>query len=396
MKILYIWDADYPWDIRVEKICMTLLEHGHEVHIAARNLKRQQMNEIVGGLYIHRLRPWKYKKINYMASFPAFFSPVWKVFLERIIKTNGIELIIVRDLPMAIAGIRRGKKYRIPVIFDMAEDYVSLIRGIWRGSKFKGLNILVRNPYLAKLVESYTFKHINHTLVVVEEAVDVVKSGGGNIEKVTIVANTPDLSAIANTQKDNDNKVLLDNRRYTAIYTGGIQLGRGMQIVFDAIPDIIKVIPDFLFVVIGDGYATEQLKILIEKMKLQENVQWVGWVNHENIFEYIRQSDIGVIPHYTSDHVNTTIPNKIFDYMACGLPVLASDAKPMKRIIEKMNCGLLFESGNAKDFTEKVIQMYQSDVDYGGNGRRAVENEYNWSIDEARLLDTINVYGMSI
>lgn len=99
---------------------------------------------------------------------------------------------------------------------------------------------------------------------------------------------------------------------------------------------------------------------------------WLGWVDHSEIFGYVKQSDIGVMPRYTSDHVNTTIPSKIFDYMACGLPVIASDAGPMKRII-KNNCGVTFESGNAADFAKRTIKVYQFDNGCGGNGRKAVE-----------------------
>ena len=45
MNILYIWDADYPWDVRVEKICEALNNNGHEVHIASRNLKKLPVNQ---------------------------------------------------------------------------------------------------------------------------------------------------------------------------------------------------------------------------------------------------------------------------------------------------------------------------------------------------------------
>ena len=127
MNILYIWDADYPWDIRVEKICNSLKNNGHEVHIAARNLKRLAEYEDLKGLHIHRLKTWKNEKLNYAFSFPAFFSPIWKRFLDSIIRKSRIDLVIVRDLPMAIAGIWSGRRNKIPVILDMAEDYVSII-----------------------------------------------------------------------------------------------------------------------------------------------------------------------------------------------------------------------------------------------------------------------------
>jgi glycosyltransferase involved in cell wall biosynthesis len=389
MNILYIWDADYPWDVRVEKICKTLTQYGHIIHIAARNLKKLPEYESDNGLWIHRLKAWKDDRINYVLSFPAFFSPVWKCFLDRIINDNTIDLIIVRDLPMAIAGIWAGRRQGIPVIFDMAEDYVSMLWDIWRVRKFQGFNLLVRNPYLAKYVERYAFRKSDHILVVVDEAKEVVIRGGGNPDKVTVVGNTPLIESFTSSTGETNDMLEMIRGRYSVIYTGGIQMGRGIQVVFDAIPEIIKVIPDFLFVIVGDGYATSQLKEMMYSKNIQDYVLWVGWVDHHKIFSYIRASRIGIIPHLTSDHVNTTIPNKIFDYMGLGLPVISSDAVPMKRILENERCGITFRSGDSIDLTRAIIELHDKRNLLGNNGKASVLNRYNWEIDKANLLRVI-------
>ena len=170
MNILYVWDADYPWDVRAEKICGTLLENGFAVHLAARNLKRSPEHQVIDGLEVHRLKARGGRRTNYALSFPAFFNPVWRRFLDRIIREQGIDLVIVRDLPMAITAIRAGQRHRIPVVFDMAEDYVAMVRDIWRARKFRGFNLVVRNPYFARLVEKYSLKKADHVLVVVDES----------------------------------------------------------------------------------------------------------------------------------------------------------------------------------------------------------------------------------
>lgn len=393
MKILYIWDSDYPWDVRVEKICKSLVNNGYEVHIAARNLKKLPEYEYKDGLHIHRLKKFSNDKINYALTFPVFFSPVWKCFIDGIIRKFKIELIIVRDLPLAIAGIWAGKRHKIPVIFDMAEDYVAMIKDIWRVRKFRGVNLVVRNPYLAKLVERYALSRFDHVLVVIDEAVDVVLNGGCSSEKVTVVGNTPPLSVFKNNNPAILDDIELINKRYSAIYTGGIHMGRGIQVVIDAIPYIVKEIPDFLFVVIGRGYADEQLKKLVEANKVQKYVHWIGWVDHKKIADYIRVSKIGLIPHLVSDHVNTTIPNKIFDYMGLGLPVIASDAVPLKRILIEEQCGATFKSGDVEDFCLAVFTVYNSLNDYGKNGIKAVKTKYNWAEDEKRLLKVVAEFG---
>ncbi len=392
MRILYIWDADYPWDIRVEKICKALMKNGHDVHIAARNLKKLPEYENIEGLHIHRLKAWQNDTFNYLLSFPAFFSPIWRRFLDNIIRSNRIELIIVRDLPMAVAGIWAGERHKISIIFDMAEDYVAMIWDIWRKRKFSGLNLLVRNPYLARYVERYVFKNSDHILVVIDEAMDTVIKGGGSQKKITIVGNTSPLNCFKKYDIQMNENLQLIEKRFSVIYTGGIQMGRGIQIALEAIPEVIKKIPDFLFVIIGNGYATEQLKKIIEDRRLQDHVLWIGWVDHKKIFDYIRVSKIGLIPHFVTNHVNTTIPNKLFDYMGCGLPVISSDALPIKRILDEEKCGLTFKSGDANALSRAILKIYNTDFDYGKSGIEAVKRKYNWEEDEKRLIQAIRLF----
>jgi glycosyltransferase involved in cell wall biosynthesis len=389
MKILYIWDADYPWDIRVEKICKSLFKNGHDIHIASRNLKKLTEYEYKDGLHIHRLKKFRNDTINYALSFPAFFSPIWKHFINGIIKGDKVDLIIVRDLPMAIAGIWAGKRHKIPIIFDMAEDYVALINDIWKARKFKGFNLIVRNPYLAKLVEKYSINNFDHILVVIDEAKDLVLKRGGNNERITIVGNTPSIASFNKPEIAINETIQRIESHFSVIYTGGIQMGRGLQVVFEAIPEIIKEIPDFLFVIVGDGYAKKHLMELTKTKRLEDYVLWVGWVKHDRIYDYIKVSKAGLIPHFVSDHDNTTVPNKLFDFMGCGIPVIASDSIPMKRILEEEHCGLTFKSNNASDLIRIIIELYISENTYGKNGMNAVRMKYNWDEDEKRLINVI-------
>lgn len=396
MNIIYIWDADYPWDVRVEKICRSLVTAGHEVHIVSRNLKRNPIYTEEKGLHIHRIKNWKNDKMNYFMSFPAFFNPFWKQFIDSVIQQHSIHIIIVRDLPMAVAGVRAGKRHGLPVVFDMAEDYVALLKGIWNHSKFKGVNLLVRNPYIAKLVERYVFKNVDHTLVVVEEAKNLVLAAGVTSDRISTVSNTPELSKIEVSCHNNNitGEIGLRIRKsYSAIYTGGIQKGRGIQTVIDAIPLIVQKIPNFLFVVVGDGYATTYFKNLAREKNINEHILWVGYIEHQELYTYITDCKIGVIPHFASEHVNSTVPNKLFDYMALGLPVLVSDALPLARIVREEKCGLSYKSGDEVALQQSLIELYRSDESFGVNAMQSVQNKYNWQCDEAELLRAIDFFG---
>jgi len=393
MNVLYLWDADYPWDVRVEKICESLAAHGHVVHIAARNLARRPDYERLRDLHIHRLSPRGGNRLNYALSFPAFFNPFWTRLINRVIRDQCIDLVIVRDLPMSIAGIRAARRQGIPVVFDMAEDYVSMVWNVWRHRRIRPLNLLVRNPYLAKAVERYALPRVDHTLVVIEEALDVVRRGGGALERTTIVSNTPRLEELGHIPSLGGELITRMRQRFSIVYAGGIRLERGLMLVLEALERVVTEIPDVLFVAIGSGNALAQLEQATRNKGLQEHVVWLGWAEHGEMLGYIRAARVAIIPNVVSGHTNTTIPNKIFDYMALGVPVVASNAIPMKRIVDETGCGLTFQSGDPADLARALTSVRACSIDYGSNGARAVRDKYHWGVDEQRLLGVVERLG---
>ncbi len=92
-----------------------------------------------------------------------------------------------------------------------------------------------------------------------------------------------------------------------------------------------------------------------------------------------------------------SLPVKMFEYMAAGLPVVASDFPLWKSIIEENNCGICVDQTNPEEIREKILQLISSTdeklIEMGKNGRKAVEVKYNWQTQEEKL---INFYTNSI
>jgi glycosyltransferase involved in cell wall biosynthesis len=157
--------------------------------------------------------------------------------------------------------------------------------------------------------------------------------------------------------------------------------------VIEAMPRIIKEIPQVHLVIIGTGVRKSILERLVNKKRVGEYVTLKGWIEFRYVPQYLRVAKAGIIPHLSTEHTNTTIPNKIFDYMAHGLPVIASDVAPMKTIIEEEKCGVTFEANNLDDFVNAVVRVYHDrENNFGKNGKDAVYKRYNWKEDSAVLL----------
>src|SRR6185437_282224 len=171
LRVVYLWDADYPWDVRTEKICATLTSAGHDVHIVARNRARRALIERRPEGTVHRMRPWPLagRRLDVALGFPAFFNPRWTATLARALRSVPPDVLIARDLPLAPTAITIARRYGIPVVLDMAENYPAMMRMIFDEHVQKPVDYLVRNPAAVAAVERYAIRRVDRVMVVIEE-----------------------------------------------------------------------------------------------------------------------------------------------------------------------------------------------------------------------------------
>ena len=377
MKIGLIFHRDYPWDVRVEKVCKTLIRKGNEVHLISNNTNGKVNEEVLDGIHIHRLPNSRFKKLNKVILMPAFFNLYWLFYICHKTLTHRFDVLIVRDLPLVLPAWMAAKMFRLPVIYDMAENYPAMWK-IFRSN--------LKVPALAKILESIALKISDHVMVVVEESRERLLRKGMKSRKVSIVSNTPELD-LFEENICRYRKEVFENNKINLLYIGYLTKLRGLDTVINALPKIVKEESAIKLNIIGDGIHLAKLRALAEEMGVQEYVDFKGWIDFKYIPYIISKSDIGVIPHHSNEHTNTTIPNKIFDFMACGKPVIVSDAKPLKRIVEKIGCGVVFEAENSEDFASKLIYLIKENErgQMGLKGEKAVREIYNWDRDAEKL-----------
>jgi glycosyltransferase involved in cell wall biosynthesis len=388
---LFIWDSDYPWDIRVEKICDTLLTNRWDVHIVCRNESRHPPEDTYRGTKIHRigLPDWIPKWINSMITFPAFFNPLWLFRILRAIRRYQIQIVIVRDLPMALAAVAVSRLCGIPVVLDMAECYPELLRAVWKFEPVRVVNALVRNPFLADLVEQITLRSVDHTLVVVEEAQERLIRMGLDKGLITIVGNTPRHDRFIEAVASFPGSLNSQRGKLILMYVGFVNYSRGLDIVISALSRFVEHTEQVQLVLVGGGNAVESLRHLVRQLRLEDFVSFEGWVDNSIVPNYIASADVCLIPHRKCTHWNNTIPNKLFDYMAAGRSVLASDVTPMKRIMSQVQCGLFYKDDDSNDCYAHLLRLTDKSFreSLGERGKRAVVGNYNWDVDSPRLLE---------
>lgn len=399
MKALYIWDYEYPWDIRVEKTCETLIENGWEMHLVCRNSLRRPKEEKYEGIYLHRLPylPRSFGKLNNIFTFPAFFSPIWLWRINAVVKKHDLKLIIVRDLPLALAAIMIGKIRKIPVVLDMAECYPEMIRLIWQFEPFKISNIFVRNPLIVDFIERLTLRYIDHVFVMVEESKTRLIGKKFPSDKITIVSNTPILRKFQNVNPTYPGSFAQHKDKLKLIYVGILDFNRGLDTVIKSLKEYIKIDQNVVLLILGKGNCESHLRQLVKETGMEEYVIFEGWVDNKKVPDYISSSDVCLVPHHKCGHWDNTIPNKLFDYMASSKPVLISNVTPMQRIVQETNCGLVYTDYDSKSFVFQLLQLRDSEFrsSLGDNGHKSVNEYYNWDTDSRNMLESLDALSRS-
>lgn len=380
--------AEFPPSERIEKIGKTLSAAGHEIFLICNNDGRFALSEEqVGPVHVLRVRPTFHSvALNKVVKFPAPINPLWVAQIASAIRRFRLEVLQVVDVPLAEAVFWLGRIFRLPVVIDMWENYPEALRG-WAQHNWK--TKVFKNPDLARAIELHVTRRVDHIFTVVEEQKERLIRDGVDPARISVVTNGVDLDLFLQAPLRHDTPMDAAPHQYKLLYVGELTIERGLDDIIRAIKYVKDRVPDLCLYLAGTGSYEPFLRHLVEEENAAPYVRFLGWLPFAEIHSYVVKSDLCLVPHVYNDFINTTIPNKLFQYMALAKPVLVSHAKPLARIVRSCNCGFVFESRNPRDAADQIFDAYQARADqsFGARGRLCAEQDYTWDHASAPLLD---------
>ncbi len=382
MKIGVVVDNDLNNDNRVIREIKILKDHNHEVFVLCFGFGRQYVDP-VKGINITRISlPRKLKDtLFFFSNSIPLYELLWILRLKRFIADYQIDVLHVHDLYMsgpAHRGIKKSGR-RIPFVLDLHENYPYAVTTYnWT----KGLlRSTISRPLIWQKREKKLLKYARKIVVLSEEFRDVLTDRYKCLvpEDFCIFPNVPDLKQM------NRNKVKTPVFPFTGkipvlFYFGTVAERRG---VFDA----LEVFGDLL----GDGINLHLLIAgpvdkkdrtrffgLINSSNLKANVTYIPWINYSELPGYLEISDICLAPFLKNPQHESGVANKVYDYMYGSRPVIASDCRPQRNLIDKYNCGIVY--GERAEFRNAVIRLISDKnlrEQMGRNGYNAVVTDLN-------------------
>ncbi len=379
-KILYIWKGPFPFEIRIQKICESLVQFGYEVTVLCKWNGEATNNDIVNGVQIIRAG----FKQNHKLYLPIPYNPIWKKAIKQVVAEFKPHLIINREFYLLTETIAIAKKSNIPVIVDMAENYPAALRE-FQHSQTAFKQFLFRTLQIPDIYEKFIVPKANGVIVVCDEQIPRLQSIEVKAEKIAVVHNTPLLNKELN-YRDSANK----SKYFTFIHHGYLSGDKSILSFIRGFLLLCKQRSDLRFIIAGNGECFELYKNEISNSPFADKIKLFGAYQVKELNSIITQGNIGVLPFPTTDFNNFTIQNKIFDYFANSTPVLVSLCNPLKRIIEETKAGLALDCSTPESCALAIETMINKlNPDMPINAFNAYKNKYNWQNDFANLASYI-------
>ena len=356
MKICHITTVHKPSDVRIfHKQCCSLQRNGFSVELIAPNVKKKSLK----GIKLIGLNPTKKNRLYRIFKLS---KDAYELALE-----SNADIYHFHDPELLRIGLKligKGKK----VIYDVHEDLPrQILTKHWI------------NPFLRKTISFLIEKYENYAA----RKMSAVIGATSHITQRFIKINNQSINInnfpIISEFKDLNSKKSINH----IVYSGGISKQRG-------IVEIIKAIENSeIKLLLAGEFLDPNLEKELNALKGWGNVNYLGFLNRSEISSLYQKANIGMVTLHPTLSYKDSLPVKMFEYMAAGIPIIASDFEKWKEIIINHNCGMTVNPNDSIEIKKAIDYLISNPFEarkMGENGIKAVKEIYNWSIEEKKLL----------
>jgi glycosyltransferase involved in cell wall biosynthesis len=293
------------------------------------------------------------------------------------------EVIHVQDLPFCSAALPVGFLLRVPVLLEIREPAVAAVqtdlRPLFRGSVGKLILELIAKVFtLVEVLMCFLVKAV--ICVSDEEKSRLVRLGIAK-EKITVIMTMPELGE---SQK-REAPMASPHSNPVVVYAGIFLPWKGLDVLLRGFSYLLHEVPEARLVLVGDGPSRRSLEAQARQLSISRKVTFLGNIHPAKSIEVVRAADVAVIPHQVN-----SMPTKLFFYMHCGRPVVATDFPTVRRLLDEVKCGVLFRPGDAKDLSSALKRILADESlrhELSSNAERAATQRYNWENESQKLLE---------
>jgi glycosyltransferase involved in cell wall biosynthesis len=386
--VIIVENLPVPFDRRVWQEAKALQEAGWAVSVICPATERfPARREVIDGIRIFR-HPLPLEARGIWGFFIEYGTALFHQarLLVSIRKSANFDIIQAcnpPDLLFLVAWPWKlfGKKF----VFDHHDICPELME-----AKFGTRRLL--QPILL-LAEKLTFKAADLVISANESFRQVaISRGGKSPDDVVAVYSIPDkrfFSSVTPGSRTEIGTEIRGGKRTVIGYVGIVGDQDGVDNIVRMALELLKrhSIEDFKCVIVGDGPALPSVKALAVELDVCEHVTFTGYLSGKQLIEALSEFDIGVIPDPINPYNDKISMNKVFEYSAMGLPIVAFNLSETKRLLR--DAALIATSGDANGLADQVARLIRDPelrYEFGRKAKALADSEFQWEAEAKRYV----------
>jgi len=385
-----------PGGTRHFELARGAVEQGHRFTVIASDLgyfsgrrasraQRMSDGEIVSGIQVRRTYTHPTLHGGFAGQLVSFISFALSSFIEAL-RVPKIDLVMATSPPIfqAVSAWLASALRRRPLLLEIRDLWPEFIVDMGK----------LRNPLvirLARWLERLLYARADHIVVNSPAYVDYLIAKGVAPGKITFLPNGVDPTAFDPSLSGNGLRKSLNIKgKFVVVYAGVMGPANNLDVVLEAAADLHGD-KRIVFLLVGDGKARNQLQSQADAQRL-ENVLFVGAYPKGRMRDFLAVSDACVATLQNIPMFRMTYPNKVFDYMAAGRPVLLAIDGVIREVVEAAGAGLFVAPGDAKSLAEAVRYLADHPHESAAMSRRGrayVEKHFNRADQSRQFADVL-------
>ncbi len=362
-KVIVSVINDLVTDQRVARTCSALMECDYDVLLIGRVQKKSRPLEA---------RLYDCKRMKLLFESGILFYLFFNIRLFFVLLFTKADVLFANDLDTLLPNYLVSKFKRIPLIYDSHEIFCEVPE-------------LIAHPFKKRVWESLE-KWIVPKL---KQAITVNESIATYFLKkyktpFIFIRNIPNYSSLITT-KSRIELGLPDDKHIVILQGAGINVQRGAE---ELVASFQFLSSDYLLVIIGSGDVIQQLKADVVKLNLSEQVIFFDKMSASDLRQYTINANLGItIDKDTNMNYHFSLPNKVFDYIHAGIPLLTSKLPEILNIVTTYQIGMTIDNHHPEHIAKKISQCITSEhyTTYQQNTKKAAL-DYNWETEKQKLI----------